>query len=63
MANCPHCWQVPGRPCVLASPAGDHLARWLRAERRGVVTRAELAAAVGGLEVIAAHAIIRDGAL
>jgi hypothetical protein len=41
---------------------GDHLARWQRAERRGLITRADLAAAVEGLEVIAAHVIIRDGA-
>jgi len=60
MVPCGQCWRVPAEPCT---PDGDHLARWLRAERRGVVTRAELAAAVGGLEVIAAHAIIRDGAL
>jgi hypothetical protein len=62
MANCPHCWQRPGRPCTVSGPAGDHLARWQRAERRGLISRAELAAAVAGLEVIAEHVIIRDGA-
>jgi hypothetical protein len=62
LANCGHCWQRPGRPCTVAGVPGDHLARWQRAERRGLITRADLAAAVEGLEVIAAHVIIRDGA-
>jgi hypothetical protein len=58
--HCGQCWQVPGRPCTFTSPAGDHLARYQRAERRGLITRAELARVVAGLEVIAAHVIIRD---
>jgi hypothetical protein len=62
MANCPLCWQRPGRPCTISGPPGDHLARWQRAERRGLITRADLAAVVAGLEVIAPHVIIRDGA-
>jgi hypothetical protein len=62
LANCPQCWQRPGRPCTITGPDGDHLARWQRAERRGLITRAELAAAVDGLDVIAPHVIIRDGA-
>ena len=62
MANCPHCWQRPGRPCTITGPAGDHLARWQRAERRGLISREALAAAVAGLEVIAGHVIVRDGA-
>jgi hypothetical protein len=62
LANCPQCWQRPGRPCTVTGPAGDHLARWQRAERRGSIARAELAAVVDGLEVIAGHVIIRDGA-
>ena len=63
LANCPQCWQVPGRPCTFTKPPGDHLARWQRAERRGLIARDELAAAVATLEVIAPHVIIRDGAL
>jgi hypothetical protein len=62
MANCPHCWQRPGKPCTITGPAGDHLARWQRAERRGLIGREDLAAAVAGLEVIAGHVIVRDGA-
>ena len=61
MANCPHCWQRPGRPCTISGPPGEHLARWQRAERRGLITRADLEAVVARLEVIAAHVMIRDG--
>ena len=50
------------RPCTVAWPPGDHLARWQRAERRGIIGREDLAAVVAGLEVIAAHVIIRGGA-
>ena len=62
-ANCPQCWQRPGPPCTVSGPPGDHLARWQRAERRGLIGREDLAAGVAGLEVIAAHVIIRGGAL
>ncbi len=60
--NCGQCWQRPGRPCTVSGPPGDHLARYQRAERRGLITRGELAAAVAGLDVIAGHVIILDGA-
>ena len=60
-ANCPLCWQRPGRPCTVSGPPGDHLARYQRAERRGLITRDELAAVVATLGVIAEHVIIRDG--
>ena len=62
LANCPHCWQRPGPPCTISVPAGDHLARYQRAERRGLITRDELAAVVARLEVVAPHVIV-DGAL
>lgn len=62
LANCPHCWQRPGLPCTIVSAAGDHLARWQRAERRGLIGREDLVAVIAGLEVIAGHVIIRDGA-
>ena len=62
LVPCPLCWQRPGRPCTITGPAGDHLARWLAAEQRGVISRQALADAVGGLEVIVAHVIVRDGA-
>jgi hypothetical protein len=63
LANCPQCWRRPGRPCTVSGPPGDHLARYQRAERRGLITRDELASVVVGLEVDAAHVIIRGGAL
>ena len=59
LANCPQCWQRPGLPCT---GSGDHLARYQRAERRGLIGREDLAAVVAGLEVIAPHIIVRDGA-
>ena len=60
LANCPHCWQRPGKACTVAGVPGDHLARWQRAERRGLVSREDLAATVAGLEVIAGHIIVRE---
>lgn len=62
LMNCGQCWQQPGRPCTITGPAGDHLARWQRAERRGLISRQDLAAVVARLEVIAPHVIVRDGA-
>jgi hypothetical protein len=38
-ANCGECWQVPGKPCT---PGGDHVARFGRAARRGLITGPEL---------------------
>ncbi len=55
--NCLQCWQRPGPPCTVSGTPGDHLARYQRAERRGLITRAELAAVVAGLDVIAGHVI------
>lgn len=62
LVPCGQCWQQPGRPCTVSGTAGDHLARYQRAERRGLITRAELARVVADLDVIAPHVIIRDGA-
>ena len=60
LANCPQCWQRPGKPCTVSGPPGDHLARWQRAEKRGLIRCEDLTAVVAGLEVIAAHVLIRD---
>ena len=59
-ANCGYCWQRPGRPCTGTGVPGDHLARWLRAERKGLVSRAELDAVIARLDVIEARALIYD---
>jgi hypothetical protein len=57
---CSMCSAPPGPPCQ-QHPAGSHLARYQDAERRGVLSRQDLAAVVGGLDVIAGHVIIPDG--
>jgi hypothetical protein len=59
LVNCPQCWKVPGGPCW---PWGSHLARYQRANRRGLLADDALAAVVAGLELIAGHVIVRDGA-
>ncbi len=59
---CPLCWAASGRACTITRPAGDHLARWIEADQRGVISRDELKAVIAGLDVIAAHVIVRDGA-
>jgi hypothetical protein len=59
---CPQCWQRPGRPCTITGPAGDHLARYMLAEKSGLLRRQALAEVIGRLEVIASHVIVRDGA-
>ena len=56
--TCSLCLAVPGSPC---RPAGDHLARWLRAYAAGLVTRDELAAVIRALVVITKWCIIPDG--
>ena len=60
LAQCPACWQRPGRRCTRFYPPGDHLARFVTAEERGLITRAELAAVIADLDVIAPHVIIRS---
>ena len=60
LVHCGQCWQRPGRPCTVSGPAGDHLARYMRAERKGLITRAELAAVVRQLGAIAPHVIVLD---
>jgi hypothetical protein len=41
LVNCGQCWQVPGEPCT---PEGDHVARFARAMRRGLLSGPELIA-------------------
>jgi hypothetical protein len=60
LVNCGICWQRPGQPCNRFYPPGSHLARFQRAERRGLISRAELASVVAGLDVIAPAVIIPD---
>jgi hypothetical protein len=53
--ECP-CQAGRGDPC---GPSGDHLARYLRAEQRGAITRESLKEVIAGLDVIAPQVTIR----
>jgi hypothetical protein len=53
--DCP-CQARPGVPC---GPSGDHLARYLRAEQSGAITRESLKEAIAGLDVIAPQVLIQ----
>lgn len=59
---CPLCWAPPGRPCSVVGPPGDHLARYIAAVKLGLLSRADLAAVVGALVVIADHVMILERA-
>ena len=58
MVPCGVCWQDRGRACDGRN--GYHLARFERAHRRGLITRAELVGVVDGLDVIAERALVLD---
>ena len=47
-ANCGECWHVPGVPCS-QDPEGDHVARFGRAMRRGLISGPEMIAALQAL--------------
>jgi hypothetical protein len=53
--GCP-CLVEGGAPC---GPAGDHLARYLRAEQQGAISREALKEVIAGLDVIAPHVTIQ----
>jgi hypothetical protein len=55
--TCGFCWQAPGEPCTAD---GFHLARFLRAHRRGLITRAELVTVLATLTVIAEGAVVTE---
>jgi hypothetical protein len=42
-ATCGDCWQEPGMPC---GDGWDHLSRYMRANRRGLISSSELQRAV-----------------
>jgi hypothetical protein len=56
-ANCGECWQVPGKPCT---PEGDHVARFGRALRRGLLTGPELIAVLQALDAFTSATIVCD---
>ncbi len=56
-ANCGECWQVPGKPCT---PEGDHVARFGRAMRRGLITGEDLVAVLQALDAFTSATVVRD---
>jgi hypothetical protein len=59
---CEMCWALPGRCCSVSGPPGDHLCRWVQAERAGLVTRVELAEVIAALPVVAGHVYVYEDA-
>ena len=57
--NCGECWQVPGMPCT---PEGDHVARFGRALRRGLITGPDLIAVLQALDAFTSATIVIDQA-
>jgi hypothetical protein len=55
--NCGECWQVPGKPCT---PEGDHVARFGRAMRRGLISGPDLLAVLGALDAFTTATVIFD---
>jgi len=56
-ANCGECWQVPGKPCT---PERDHVARFGRAMRRGLISGPDLLAVLGTLGAFTTATVIFD---
>ena len=57
LVPCGHCWQPPGVSCL---PWGQHMARYLRAYRKGLLPAAELFAIVAALDVITTWQVVPD---
>lgn len=57
--TCGFCWQAPGEPCTAD---GWHLARFLRAYRRGLITKAEMVTVLATLTVISEGAVVTEAA-
>jgi hypothetical protein len=58
-ANCGECWAVPGESCT-RDPEGDHVARFGRAMRRGLISGPELLAVLGALDAFTMATVICD---
>lgn len=58
--KCDLCWSPIGKPCTVSGPPGDHLIRLATAVRLGLLSKAELAAAIAGVEVLADHVMIME---
>jgi hypothetical protein len=57
---CGFCWVAPGTACA---SQGQHLARYLRAYRRGLISREDVAAVCRSLPVVSAGQVITDPAV
>ena len=57
-ANCGECWQKPSTPCK-HDPEGDHVARFGRAARRGLITGPELVAVLADFDVFTTVTIVK----
>lgn len=55
--SCGQCWARPGTPCQ-QSPEGDHLARYMRARRRGLIDAAGLRAVIENMVVLAVWMVV-----
>jgi hypothetical protein len=53
--NCGECWQVPGKSCT---PEGDHVARFGRALRRGLITGPDLIAVLQALDAFTSATVV-----
>lgn len=58
---CPHCGVPAGEPCS-QKPVSDHLLRFAEVRRQGLITEAEMGAALALTDVVTAGTLIRDGA-
>ena len=56
--SCSACHARPGVPCQTIPEDGDHLARYCGAEKKGALTRRQLAAVIGRLDAIARWVIV-----
>lgn len=63
LASCGWCWGGWGSECATAPQHGMHVSRLRRAERRGLITGAELAAVEAELDQPAHYTVfrVRDG--
>jgi len=61
MCPCGACWARPGEPCT-RDPEGDHVARYGRAMRKGLLTGPELIAVLGALDAFTNTTIVYNTA-
>ena len=61
-APCGECWQVPGTPCA-QDPEGDHVARYGRAARRGLIGGDELVAVLEKLGIFTTATLVETPAV